>query len=202
VEAPAELGPGDGRGGRRRHKGALIQAYTQPVPERRVIGLEELGPGSAQTSPGEVWMGGPGRATFAPDDGRRGRGGWGVFEPATGLATMRCRPRRDSASFMRLLEQVVQTSPAQGWVLITDHLSTHRSRETHTALIAWPEVPLVFIPTSACWRHLMEPWWKQRRSLALRGRRFEDGDELIEAVGQGPAYWHQHRYPSIWKKAL
>jgi hypothetical protein len=34
------------------NRGAIIQAYTQPVPERRVIGLEALGPGSANTSPG------------------------------------------------------------------------------------------------------------------------------------------------------
>jgi hypothetical protein len=64
----------------------------------------------AKTSPGEVWKEGPGRATFTPDDGRRG-GVWvlGAFEPTTGLATMLCSPRRDSASFIQRLEQVLQT---------------------------------------------------------------------------------------------
>jgi transposase len=167
-----------------------------------VICLDELGPVSAKTYPGEVWTEGPGRATFAPDYGRRGTV-WvlGAFEPATGLATTLCSPRRDSASFIQLLEQVLQSYPAREWVLITDNLSTHLSRETQTALIAWPEVQLLFIPTYACWLNLIEPWWKQLRSLALKGRRFEDVDEVIEAVVLATAYWNQHRYPYIWKKA-
>jgi transposase len=203
VEAPAELVPGQGGCRLRPQKGAIIQAYTQPSPERRVICLDELGPVSAKTYPGEVWTEGPGRATFAPDYGRRGSL-WvlGAFEPATGLATTLCRPRRDSASFIQLLEQVLQTYPAREWILITDNLSTQASRETQTALIAWPEVMLRFIPTYACWLNLIEPWWKQLRSLALKGRRVAAVDEIIEAVVQATAYWNAHRYPYGWKKAV
>jgi transposase len=157
---------------------------------------------SAKTYPGEVWTCGPGRATFTPDYGRRGSV-WvlGAFEPATGLATTLCSPRRDSASFMQLLEQVLQSYPAREWVLIMDNLSTHVSRETQTALIAWPEVTVLLIPKYACWLNLIEPWWKQLRSLALKGRRFADVDAIIEAVVQATAYWNQHRYPYVWKKA-
>jgi transposase len=158
---------------------------------------------SAKTYPGEVWTCGPGRATFTPDYGRRGSV-WvlGAFEPATGLATTLCSPQRDSASFIQVLEQVLQTYPAREWVLIADNLSTHLSRETQTALSAWPEVTVLFIPKYACWLNLIEPWWKQLRSLALKGRRFEDVDAIIEAVVQGTAYWNQHRSPYVWKKAL
>jgi hypothetical protein len=93
-----------------RSKGAITHAYTQPAPERRVICLDELGPVRTKTSPGEVWKEGPGRATFTPDGGRRGSV-WvlGAFEPTTGLATVLCRPRRGSASFIQLLEQGLQT---------------------------------------------------------------------------------------------
>jgi hypothetical protein len=105
----------------------------------------------AKTYPGEVWKEGPGRATFASDYGRRGSV-WvlGAFEPATGPATTLCSPRRDNASFIQLLAQVLQTYPAREWVLITDNLTTHVSREKQTALIAWPEVHLRFIPKYAC----------------------------------------------------
>jgi transposase len=157
---------------------------------------------SAKTYPGEVWKDGPGRATFAPDYGRRGRV-WvlGAFEPATGLAATLCSPRRDSASFIQLLALVLQTYPAREWVLITDNLTTHRSRDTQTALLAWPEVRLLLLPKYACWLNLIEPWWKQLRSLALKGRRFERLDEVIEAIVQATAYWNAHRYPYVWKKA-
>jgi hypothetical protein len=87
-------------------------------------------------------------------------------------------------------------------VLIAEHLSTHLSRETQTAVLAWPEVAMRFIPTSACWLNLIEPWGKQLRSLALKGRRCEDVAAIIEAVVQGTAYWHQQRYPYVWKKAI
>jgi DDE superfamily endonuclease len=158
---------------------------------------------SAKTSPGEVWKEGPGRATVAPDYGRRGSvWGLGAFEPATGLATTRCSPRRDSASVIQLVEQVLQPYPARPWALITDNLSTHRSRETQTALIAWPEVQRLGLPTSACGLHLIAPWWKQLRSLALKGRRVADVDEIIEAVVQATASWNQHRDPYVWKKAI
>jgi transposase len=158
---------------------------------------------SAKTYPGEVWKDGLGRATFAPDYGRRGRV-WvlGAFEPATGLAATLCSPRRDSASFIQLLELVLQTYPAREWVLITDNLTTHLSRDTQTALLAWPEVELLLLPKYACWLNLIEPWWKQLRSLALKGRRFEDVDEIIEAVVQATAYWNAHRYPYVWEKAV
>jgi hypothetical protein len=180
-----------------------MQAYTQAVPGRRVIGLDELGPVRAKTYPGAVWKAGLGRATFAPDYGRRGsRWVVGAFEPATGLAATLCRPRRDSARFMQLLEQVLQTYPAREWGLSTDNLSTHRSRETQTALIARPEVELLCLPTYACWLNLIEPWWKQLRSLALKGRWFADVGESIAAVVQATGYWNQHCYPCVWKKAV
>jgi transposase len=126
----------------------------------------------------------------------------GAFEPVTGLATTLYSPRRDSASFTQLLEQVLQTYPTREWVLITDNLSTHHARDTQTALIAWPEVELRFIPTYACWLNLIEPWWKQLRSLALKGLRFEKVGERFEAVVQATAYWNQHRYLYVWKKAI
>jgi len=143
---------------------------------------------SAKTSPGGVWTCGPGRATFTPDYGRRGTV-WvlGAFEPATGSAATLCSPRRDSASFIQLLALVLQTYPAGQWVLITDNLTTYVSRETQAALLAWPEVQLL-LPKYACWLNLIEPWWQQLRSLALKGRRFERIDEVIEAIVQATVY--------------
>jgi transposase len=53
-------------------------------------------------------------------------------------------------------------------------------------------VKLLFIPKYACWLNLIEPWWKQLRSLALKGRWFADVDEIIEAVVQATAYSNAH----------
>jgi transposase len=160
-----------------------------------------MGPLAVKTYPGEEWQQGPYRATFEPDYGRRGTL-WthGAFEPATGQATILLSPRRDSASHIQLIEQVVQEFPADRWLLIEDNLSIHTSHETMLALAAWPEIQVLFLPKYACWLNLIEPWWKQLRSLALKGRRFEKIDELAEALGNALAYWNAHCHPYRWKK--
>jgi hypothetical protein len=102
---------------------------------------------------------------------------------------------------MQLWELVLQTYPARPWVLITENLTTHGSRETPAAWRAWPEVQLLWRPTYACWLNLIEPWWKQLRSLALKGRRFERINEVIAAMVQATMSWKAHRDPDVWKKA-
>lgn len=171
------------------------------APHTRVICIDELGPLSAKSYPGETWQRGPYRATFQPDYGRRGKL-WvhGAFEPATGEATILLSPRRDGASHIQLLEQMITTFPADGWIVIEDNLSIHKSQDVRTALLAWPEIQILYLPTYACWLNLIEPWWKQLRSLALKGRRFETVDELSEALIAALAYWNDHRHPYYWKK--
>ncbi len=166
-----------------------------------MICIDEMGPIAAKTYPGEEWIEGPYRATFEPDYGRRGKV-WvhGAFEPATGQATILTSPSRDSVSHIQLLEQVIEQFPADRWLIIEDNLSTHVSRQTRLALAAWPEIQVLFLPKYACWLNLIEPWWKQLRSLALKGRRFETVDEVVEALIAALDYWNAHRHPYCWKK--
>jgi transposase len=160
-----------------------------------------MGPIAVKTYPGEEWKPGPNRATFEPDYGRRGKL-WvhGAFEPATGQALILTSPGRDSASHVQLVEKIMAEFPAERWLIIEDNLSIHVSRSVKLALAAWPEIQLQFIPKYACWLNLIEPWWKQLRSLALKGRRFETLDELTQALNDGVDYWNKHRHPYCWKK--
>ena len=154
-----------------------------------------------KTYPGEVWQSGLNRATFEPDYGRRGKV-WvhGAFEPATGQAEIVISPRRDTASHIQLIEKVIEKFPCERWLLIEDNLSTHHSRDVKTAFLAWQEVQVQFIPKYACWLNLIEPWWKQLRSLALKGRRFETLDELTDALNGAVCWWNAHKHPYKWKK--
>jgi transposase len=79
-------------------------------------------------------------------------------------------------------------------------LSIHISRQVKLALTAWPEIQLQFIPKYACWLNLIEPWWKQLRSLALKGHRFETLEELAQALNSALDYWNKHCHPYSWKK--
>ncbi|RME57968.1 IS630 family transposase [Candidatus Parcubacteria bacterium] len=179
----------------------MIRAYVDPPEDVRVICIDELGPLAVKTYPGDTWHPGHTRATFEPDYGRRGKL-WvhGALEPATGQAALVLAPRRDSAAHRQLLEHMLTAFPSQRWLVIEDNLSIHTSRQIRLALAAWPEIQVQFIPKYACWLNLIEPWWKQLRSLALKGRRFETLAELESALYEALAYWNQHRHPYIWKK--
>ena len=90
--------------------------------------------------------------------------------------------------------------PAERWLIIEDNLIIHASREVKLALTAWPEIQIQFIPKYACWLNLIEPWWKQLKSLAIKGKRFETIEELIWALNQALEYWNAQRHPYRWKK--
>ena len=160
-----------------------------------------MGPIAVKTYPGEEWQQGLHRATYEPDYGRRGKL-WvhGAFEPATGQAAILMSPGRDSFSHIQLLEKVMIEFPSQRWLIVEDNLIIHTSRETRLALAAWPEIRIQFTPKYACWLNLIEPWWKQLRSLALKGNRFETLDELTAALTSAVDYWNVHRHPYCWKK--
>lgn len=160
-----------------------------------------MGPIAVKTYPGEEWKVSPNRATFEPDYGRRGKL-WvhGAFEPASGQAAIWMSPGRDSATHIQLLEQVILQFPSDRWLLIEDNLTIHTSKKVRLALAAWPEIQVQFIPKYACWLNLIEPGWKQLRSLALKGRRFETLDELTQALNEAVGYWSAHRHPYFWHK--
>ncbi|MFN8517268.1 MAG: hypothetical protein U0841_32805 [Chloroflexia bacterium] len=64
--------------------------------------------------------------------------------------------------------------------------------------LAHPRWAFVFQPKYAAYLNLIEPWWKVRRGLALKGRRFETWDHVVAAVRDAAAYWNQHRHPFGW----
>ena len=166
-----------------------------------MICIDEMGPVSAKTYPGSEWQPGSGRATFEPDYGRRGKlWAGGAFEPATGKAAILTSARRDSASHIRLLEKMTEAFPSDRWLVIEDNLSTHTSRETQLALASWPEIRLQLLPKYAPWLNLIEPWWKQLRGLALKGRRFESAEQIEQALHAALEYWNARCHPYTWKK--
>lgn len=80
---------------------------------------------------------------------------------------------------------------------ILDNLSMHRATDVLLFCLTHPRFEFVFQPTYAAYLNLIEPWWKTFRSLALKGRRFETWQEIVQAVEQATAYWNAHRHPFV-----
>jgi transposase len=81
---------------------------------------------------------------------------------------------------------------------IVDNLSAHRATGVILFSLAHPRWEFVFQPKYAAYLNLIEPWWKILRSLALKGRRFENWEEICEAVEKATAYWNAPCHPFVW----
>jgi len=171
-----------------------------PPPHTHVICVDEMGPVSAKTYPTARWW--PKRPLLAPDYGRRGKV-WvfGAFEPQTGLALTCSAPGRGTCHFLSLLDQIV-AHWSGSVILILDNLASHKTMDVLLWALAHPQVRFLFQPTYAPWLNLIEPWWKTLRSLALKGRCFDDSDAIATAIADATDYWNAHRRPYLWRKAF
>ena len=100
---------------------------------------------------------------------------------------------------MDFLEQTDRWLPAEAGAVyaILDNLSAHRAADVLLFSLAHPRWEFVFQPVYAAYLNLIEPWWKTLRSLALKGRRFETWEQIVQAVVAATAYWNLHRHPLV-----
>lgn len=74
----------------------------------------------------------------------------------------------------------------------------HKGTNALLFATAHPRWEFVFQPTRAVYLNLIEPWWKNLRSLAFSGQCFLSWEELCEAVKKATEYWNAHRHPFVW----
>ncbi len=174
--------------------------------------MDQIGPLSARSYPGtQLVRAHPGtegqpaeRAKQEIDYGRRGKGYFfGAFRPATGDALTEAYDGRTIANWIDFLVKTDAWLPSEAAGVrrvyaIVDNLSVHRATDVLLFSLAHPRWEFVFTPKYAAYLNLIEPWWKVLRSLALKGRRFQTWDEVIEAVEKATAYWNRHRHPFRW----
>jgi transposase len=171
-----------------------------------------MGPLSAKSYPGTQLVhsvpeadGQPSeRARQEVDYGRRGKGYFfGAFCPATGAALTHPYEGRTIQNWVDFLERTERWLPSQTEGVsrvyaIVDNLNVHRATDVLLFSLAHPRWEFVFTPKYAAYLNLIEPWWKVLRSLALKGRRFETWDAVVEAVEKATGYWNRHRHPFRW----
>jgi hypothetical protein len=178
-----------------------------------VICLDEAGPESAKSTLGQRLVRAQAqhradgtarpaeRATQEADYRRRGKGyTFGAFRPATGDAFTKPYERRTAASWADFLAHVEAWLPTDGdpGSAIVENWRAHRATDGLLFSLTHPRWEFVFQPKDAAYLNLIEPWWTVRRSLALRGQRFETWAEVCQAVEAATAYWNQHRHPFVW----
>lgn len=142
------------------------------------------------------------RAKQEIDYGRRGKAGYvfGALKPTDGEVLTATYTGRTTANWIDFLEQVENWIPAkvERIYVILDNLNVHRAWDVLLFNLAHPRWEFVFQPTYAAYLNLIEPWWKTLRSLAFKGRRFENWEQMEEAVKKATAYWNAHKHPFVW----
>lgn len=172
--------------------------------------LDQMGPESAKSFPGQQLVRAlpdpegkkpAERARQEVDYGRRGKGYvFGAFQPATGEAFTAPYLGRTIANWVDFLEKVENWIPPEieRIYAILGNLNVHRATDVLLFSLAHPRWEFLFQPKYAAYLNLIEPWWKVLRSLALKGRRFQNWEEVCQAIRDGTAYWNAHRHPFIW----
>ena len=181
------------------------QRAVKPLPEGQPF------PEGQPLSPAEQPLPPAERARQEADYGRRGKGYvFGAFRPATGEALTHPYSGRTTANWVDFLERTDCWLLADGLLgdagsgetgtiyAILDNLSAHRAADVLLFSVSHPRWEFVFQPVYAAYLNLIEPWWKTLRSLALKGRRFETWEEIVQAVEAATVYWNAHRHPFVW----
>lgn len=141
------------------------------------------------------------RATQEIDYGRRAKGYvFGALWETTGECWTQCYPRRTKEHFVDFLTWVDTQVPAEKKHIyaLMDNLDMHHCQDLLLFMLHHERWEFVYQPKYAAYLNLIEPWWKILRSLALKGRRFETWQEVIDAIEAATAYWNAHRHPFVW----
>jgi DDE superfamily endonuclease len=180
VAPPRDLVRRAGRSRVRRKKGVIETLSTTPPEGSVVVCLDEMGPESAQSFPGQqlVHAAPPpdagrqaqpaARAQQEVDYGRRGKGYiFGAFRPATGAALTHPYPSRSAANWADFLGRVEAWIPAEVERIdaIVDNLQAHRAVDVLLFALAFARWEFVFQPKYAAYLNRIEPWCKVLRSL-------------------------------------
>lgn len=141
------------------------------------------------------------RAKLEVDYKHHGKGYvFGAFRPETGEAVTKSYTRRTLENwidFLGLVEEWVSPEVKRIYAIM-DNLNLHKGTDTILFSLAHERWEFVYQPIRAAYLNLIEPWWKNLRSLAFSGHCFEAWEELCEAVKKATEYWNGHRHPFVW----
>ena len=123
---------------------------------------------------------------------------YGALCVRDGQALTLSAPSRNTAGYLQLLQAIEHAYPCGKLTLITDNLSSHKSRPIQAWLAEHPRVEQRFIPVKAAWLNLMEPWWRLLRREAFAGQSFADTQEVKQAAADGTRRLNARAKPWVW----
>ena len=122
-----------------------------------------------------------------------------ALDIATGKVIGRCHPRHRHQEFLRFLQQIDETVPANLEVhLVLDNYGTHKAPKVAAWFKRRPRYHLHFTPTSGSWLNQVERWFAKITAQRLRRSAFHSVDDLELAIRQYLEINNQNPTPFVW----
>jgi transposase len=122
-----------------------------------------------------------------------------ALDVATGKIIGRCHARHRHQEFLRFLNQIEESVPAELDVhLILDNYATHKTPRVAAWFRRRPRYHLHFTPTSASWLNQVERWFAKITDERIRRDAFRSVDDLIAAIERYIAAHNRAAEPFLW----
>jgi len=179
----------------------IVGLYLSPPEHAIVLSCDEKSQVQAldRTQPGLPMK--RGRAgTMTHDYKRNGTTTlFAAMNVADGTIISRCQPRHRHQEWLKFLNEIKKNvEPGKEVHLICDNYATHK----HPKVLAWakrnPRFHFHFTPTGASWLNMIERFFRDLDSKALRRGSFNSVDDLIAAMTEYINAYNADPKPIIW----
>ncbi len=122
-----------------------------------------------------------------------------ALDIATGQVIGHCQKRHRQQEFVRFLERIERTVPAELEVhLVLDNYATHKTPKVAAWFQKHPRYHLHFTPTSSSWLNQVERWFAKITEQRIRRGVFKSVDQLITAIDDYIAAHNRSPKPFVW----
>lgn len=122
-----------------------------------------------------------------------------ALDIATGQVIGQCQPRHRQREFIRFLDQIERTVPAELAIhLVLDNYATHKTPKVAAWFKKHPRYHLHFTPTSSSWLNQVERWFAKITEQRIRRGVFRSVDELIAAIDEYIDGNNRSPKPFVW----
>jgi DDE superfamily endonuclease len=154
---------------------------------------------AAKADPGPSWSEARHRPHFRPDYSRHGYvWAFGALVQRSGRVLVDTSARRNTASWVQVLDQPEGFVPPGEAYVIVDGLALHWSIDTRLWNWGHPRFHFVPLPKHAAWLNPIEGFWRILAQRALPGWTCRSPAQVAAALAAGVSDWNAQPSPFLW----
>ena len=122
-----------------------------------------------------------------------------ALETLQGKVVGQCYQRHRHQEFLKFLRTLDKEFPGKVPLhLIMDNYGTHKHENVRAWLKRHPRFALHFVPTSSSWLNLVERWFGELDSKAIRRGVFRSVEDLEGSIDAFLTVWNNDPKPFVW----